>query len=380
MDFSDLTKYLDSLGEKFIPARELIVTRNHEVIYSHFSGFSDARKTKPLTGNEIYLLFSSSKIATCIGALRLVEKGLIKLEDKVSDYIPEYKSLNVLEDGKLRPAKTDLLVKHLFTMCGGFTYNRDTDNLKRFKNDKNATSLDVVRAIAKEPLAFDPGAHFEYSLCHDILGGLIEAVSGKTLDRYLKDEIFIPLDMKDTTFNLNDEQRKRLAVHYVYNSESGSLKTSDNLNHIFKISPLYESGGAGIYSTTSDYAKFADAIACGGTAYNGYEVLKPETVELYAKNWLDETCIKDFQTKTGHLGNGYGLGCMVLMDKKPRNYKCTPGVFGWGGMAGTKVVMDLKNKLSFYYSQEVEGGVKRAYEEHQHNVITNMLYEILGLD
>lgn len=105
-----------------------------------------------------------------------------------------------------------------------------------------------------------------------------------------------------------------------------------------------------------------------------------ETVELYAKNWLDETCIKDFQTKTGHLGNGYGLGCMVLMDKKPRNYKCTPGVFGWGGMAGTKVVMDLKNKLSFYYSQEVEGGVECAYEEHQHNVITNMLYEILGLD
>lgn len=380
MNFNDLTNYLDSLGDKFIPARELVVSRNHEVIYHHKSGFFDYRQTKLLTGNELYLLFSSTKIATCIGALRLVEKGLIKLEDKVSDYIQEYKSLNVLENGKLRPAKTDLLVKHLFTMCGGFTYNRDTENLKRFKEDEKATSLDVVKAIAKEPLAFDPGSHFEYSLCHDILGGLIEAVSGKTLDRYLKDEIFIPLDMKDTTFNLNDEQKKRLAVHYVYNAESGTLKTSDNLNHIFRISPRYESGGAGIYSTTSDYAKFADAIACGGTAYNGYEVLKPKTVEMYAKNWLNDTQLSDFQKKTGHLGNGYGLGCMVLTDRIPRHYKCPEGVFGWGGMAGTKVVMDLKNKFSFYYSQEVEGGVECSYEEHQHNVITNMLYEILGLD
>lgn len=378
MNFNDLTKYIDSLGEKFIPARELVVTRDHEVIYSHRSGFSDVQRTKPLIGNEIYLLFSSSKIATCIGALRLVEKGLIKLEDKVSDYIPEYKSLYVLEDGKLRLAKTDLLVKHLFTMCGGFTYN--TDNLKRFKNDEKATTLDVVREIAKGPLSFDPGEHFQYSLCHDILGGLIEAVSGKTLDRYLKDEIFIPLDMKDTTFNLNDEQKQRLAVHYVYKSASRSLETSENLNHSLKFSPLYEGGGAGIYSTTSDYAKFADAMACGGTAYNGYEVLKTETVEMYARNWLNDRQLSDFHTKTGHLGNGYGLGCMVLMDKKPRNYKCSLGVFGWGGMAGTKVVMDLKNKLSFYYSQEVEGGVGCTYEEHHHNVIANMLYEILGLD
>ena len=380
MNFKDLTEYLDSLGDKFIPAREIIVYQNHKVIYHHKSGFSDDELSKPLSGKEIYLIYSSSKISTCIGALRLVESGLLSLEDKVSKYLPEYENLNVLDNGEIRPAKTDLLVKHLFTMCGGFTYNKETETLKPFKNNKNATTQDVIRALAKDPLIFDPGTHFEYSLCHDILGAVIEVVSGKTLDKYLKDEIYRPLNMNDTTFHLNDEQKNRLAVHHVYNNENNTLNIGDNLFTEFHLSPNYESGGAGVYSTTGDYAKLVDAIACGGTAYNGYEVLRSETVAKLSRNWLDEVQLADFQQKTGHFGNGYGLGVMMLMNKKPRNYKCAEGVFGWGGAAGTKAVMDTKNQLSFYYSQEVIGGPECTYEEHQHNKIINMLYEILKLD
>lgn len=380
MDFKDLEKYIDTLGEKFIPARELIVYHDHKMIFHYKSGYADANQKKALTGKEMYLICSSTKIATCVGALRLVERGVLNLEDKVSKYLPEYEQLMVKEGEEMRPVKNDLLIRHLFTMCAGFSYDRHSEELKAFKEDYAATTRDIVRAWAKEPLLFEPGTGFYYSFCHDVLGGVIEVVSGKTLENYLKDEIFIPLDMKDTVFHLNEEQKKRLAVHYIYDAEKKCLFIGDHMEEEYLLSPKYESGGAGIYATTSDYAKLADAIACDGMAYNGYQVLKPETVAMYAKNWLDDKQLKDFQEESGHWGQGYGLGCMVLLDKKPRNWKCAEGVFGWGGKAGTKIMMDTKNKLSFYYSQEVVGGPECPYEEHQHNVILNMLYQILGIE
>ena len=324
------------------------------------------------------MIYSSSKVATCVGALRLVERGLLSLEDKVSKFLPEYASLCVKEEDTVRSAKKELLVKHLFTMCGGFTYNLKSEHLVPLKEDANATTRDVIRALAKEPLIFEPGTHFEYSLCHDILGAIIEVVSQKTLGEYLHDEIFAPLGMQSTTFHPSEEQKKRLSIHYVYNAKTGSLEEGDNLFTDYHLCSGYEGGGFGIYTTAEDYSKLADAIACGGTSYNGYEVLKPETVESFSRNWLDETQLRDFHDKMGHYGHGYGLGVSVLMDRKPRNFKCAEGVFGWGGAAGTKVYMDVKNKISIYYAQEVMGGPGGyTYEEHPHNKLLNMVYEIL---
>lgn len=170
MNFNDLTNYLDSLQEKYVPARELIVCREHEVIYHYKSEFADVEQTKRLTGEDIYLIYSSSKVATCVGALRLVERGILSLEDKVSKFLPEYANLCVKDGDTTRTAKTELLIKHLFTMCGGFSYNLKSEHLVPLKEDVNATTRDVIRALAKEPLIFDPGTCFEYSLCHDILG------------------------------------------------------------------------------------------------------------------------------------------------------------------------------------------------------------------
>ncbi len=368
-DWKELTEYLDSL-ESYVPDRELIVYKNHQKIYEYHSKNTD--------GNQLYLLYSSSKIATCVGALRLMEQGLLHLEDKVSDYLPEYAHLMVKDGETVRPAKEELLIRHLLTMCGGFSYERQTENLLPLKKDDSATTRDVVRAIAKEPLLFEPGTQFEYSLCHDILGGVIEVVSKRTLDTYLKEEIFLPLEMKDTTFHLSLEQKKRKVPHYVYHTDTQTVTSEDNEMMEYRLSPKYESGGAGIYSTSNDYIKLADALACGGTGWNGYEVLRPETVEMLKRNSLSEAVLKQFEQKMGHAGQGYGLGVMVLLDRKPRNWKSPEGVFNWGGAAGTKTFMDGKNQLSFYYAQEVMGGPACTYEEHQHNRIINMIYECLG--
>lgn len=381
MNFNNLTNYLDSLYDlKCIPARELIVYKNHEIIYHHMSGFSNQEQKKELNGKEIYLLYSSTKVSTCVAALRLIERGLLSLEDKVSDYISEFESLTVVEDGKERPSKTDLLIKHLFTMCGGFTYDLGSENLLRFKNEEDATTLDIVKAMAKEKLIFDPGTHWSYSICHDILAGVIEVVSGKSFEQFLKEEIYLPLEMYDTAIHLNDEQKERRVVHYIYDSQRNCVNAKKNFSHEFLLSPNYESGGAGVYSTTSDYAKLCDALACGGTAYNGYQVLKPETVELLSKNCLNEIQLKDFHDLHGHLASGYGLGVMMLLDKTKMNLKCANGIFGWGGMAGTKVFIDTKNRISIYYSQEVVGGPECSYQEHQHNVIADMVYQTLGIE
>lgn len=124
--------------------------------------------------------------------------------------------------------------------------------------------------------------------------------------RYLKDEIFLPLGMKDTVFHPNEEQKRKLVTEYVYHEDTDSLSTRDNLFTEYRLSPNYDSGGAGLYSTTEDYEKLADAIACGGTGWNGYEVLQSETVALYAQNRLDDRLQKEFEQKAGHAGQGYG--------------------------------------------------------------------------
>ena len=198
------------------------------------------------------------------------------------------------------------------------------------------------------------------------------------MGEYLHDEIFAPLGMHSATFHPNNEQKQRLIPFYIYNQETGSLEARDKMFTDYHLCANYEGGGFGIYTTAKDYSKLADAIACGGTAYNGYEVLKPETVDMFRDNWLDEEQLKNFHNKMGHYGHGYGLGVCVLMDKNPRNFKCAEGVFGWGGAAGTKVYMNVKNRISIYYAQEVMGGPGGyTYEEHPHNKLLNMVYEIL---
>lgn len=371
-----LKKYMDSLGDKYIPGRDVKVCQNHKEIFRYGSGYSDFDKKKPVSENDVYLLYSSSKLITCTGALRLIEAGKLELSDPVFKFIPSFKNITVKENGNIRPAKTVMTIRDLFTMCGGLSYDK-TNNpyLKKISENDEASEAEVVSQFAKMPLDFDPGASFQYSFCHDVLGAVIEVISGKSLNDYLTDEIFKPLEMSNTGFHLSEKMSENRVAYYSFDNENKTLSKGSDGSY-FKLNKKYESGGAGIYTTVDDYSKFADALACKGTGFNGYRLLRPQTVEAFGTNQLNANQLKAFEEKTGHLGHGYGLGVSVLMDKKPRHFNCPVGTFGWGGAAGTRVFIVPEYNLSVFYAQEVEGpACSPVYEEHQHNVIINIIFE-----
>lgn len=377
MNFEPITNYLDSLDEWDIPARDLSIWQDHRQIYRHRSGYTDGA-ARPVSAQDIYWQYSTTKLLCCTAALRLIEQGLLSLESAVEEYLPAFGKLTIQEaNGQIHPAKGKMTIRHLMTMTGGLDYRTDTPELLALSGKENSGNEEVATAIAARPLSFEPGTDFQYSLCHDVLGMVIAVVCQKTLGGVMKEEIFQPLQMNNTGFFPTHEQRKHFTGHFQFDSAAGRAVTVPH-QRPFAFTPCYESGGGGLFSTVDDYIRFADALACGGIGYNGYRLLQPESLRLLSENQLSEYQLRRFQEKTGHLGNGYGLGVMTLMDQTPRHYRCPIGTFGWGGACGTKVYVDPRNRISIYFAMEATGGRQcEKYEEHPHNRLVNLFYTAL---
>jgi len=212
----DLAKFIES---KNIPSADVIVYHNHKEIYRHTCGSKDSAGKIPLKGDELYFLYSATKPITCVAAMRLVERGIISIEDPVSKYIPEYASLTYRDGDEIKKCRNVMTVRHLFAMRGGLTY--DLNGMIPYKEliaeAPDADTLTVVKSFAKSPLAFEPGTQYKYSLCHDVLGAVIEVASKMKLSEYLKKEIFEPLGMTRTTFDYTDGMLSQFAAQYRYN-------------------------------------------------------------------------------------------------------------------------------------------------------------------
>lgn len=375
MNFNSLEKYLKELSDSYVPSLGLKIMKNHKELFSFVSGFSDAQRTKKTEIDDVYLLWSMSKVITAVAVLRLIEKGKLSLSDTLDRFFPEFKNAFYFENGKKITVKRAPDIFELLTMTAGFTYDVDTDNLKRFIGT-DADTQTVIKALANEPLKFEPGTHFCYSLCCDVLGAVIEKVTGMRYGEYLKKEIFDPLQMFDTGFHLNDDMKRRRSATFKMDK---AAKKSYPINErpVYLLSAAFEGGGAGLFSTLPDYAEFADALACGGTAFNGYQLLKKETVDEMSKNHLGGVQLNDFVTSTSHFGHGYGYCVSVLMEKK-YDFHCPLGVFGWGGAAGCRTFIDPKNHISITYVQEVMDMDTGEYMTHPHNMILNLSYDCIG--
>ena len=182
MDFSPISNYIESFvrTEKGVPACEVEIRKGHEVLFRYRSGHSDADGTKPLTGNELYNLYSCSKPMTCAAAMQLVEQGKLGLEDSVSRYLPEFAEPYMLKDEQRIPATKAMTIRHLFTMTAGLDYNLRTQHiLSLIEENPHATTREIVSRIARAPISFEPGERFQYSLCHDVLAAVVEVVSGE---------------------------------------------------------------------------------------------------------------------------------------------------------------------------------------------------------
>ena len=237
----------------------------------------------------------------------------------------------------------------------------------------------VAETLASWPLAFEPGTHFRYSFCHDVLAAVLEAATGKSFPDILQEELFTPLGMKDTGFALNEEQRTRLAPEY-YNFDGKTEKARQVLYREgldMGFGPRYRSGEGGLMSTVSDYAKLAAMLGNNGVTAGGRRILSPEAIRAMQTNEQTAEGLLDFEEMGGwsKAGYGYGLGVRTLMDRERAGALSRPGEFGWDGMLGCYVLADPASKVGIFYAQQENG----TPWYHWHGMIREFTYAaILG--
>lgn len=393
MNFKNLEELMNQFVSKgYAPGNTMKVYLDNRLVFDYSCGYSDIDKKLKMTGDEYFNLYSCSKIATVTAALQLLEKGTISLNDPLYEYIPEYKSMYIKTDnGEVIKAKNDIKIINLFNMTAGFTYNINTDGIKKAQELSHGKmdTVVVARCIASDPLSFEPGEKFQYSICHDVLAGLVSIVSGKKFRDYVKENIFDPLDMNSSVYHLTDEIENRMATQYQYEPENGGgtddiveTQISGNekmgtykdvgLKNTLVLGDEYDSGGAGIISTVSDYVKLAAALSNYGLGFTGERILSPSTVDLMRTNTLNENQIKTFNWKQ-LAGYGYGLGVRTMVDRVKGNSLSNIGEFGWGGAAGASVYIDPKIGLAAVYAKHT----LNPREEYYQPLVRNVLYSCL---
>ncbi len=373
MNFKKLDDFLEDMPSRGFPSCEIAVSIDGSEVYHRAVGFADAAKTRPASDKDLYWIYSTTKVITCIAAMRLVEEGRLFLDDPVSKYIPEYADVFMeSETGERIKPQGEMKIWHLFTMTGGLTYDLPTPALMKVTTIHDDT-LAIVRALPVDPIKFEPGTRYRYSLCHDVLGGVIEVVTGMKLSEYFNALFFAPLGLTDIGFRPTDEQRKRFASMYKY--EMGTARAVEiPLESELEMLKNFESGGGGLFSSVSDYLKIISAIACLGTAKNGHQILKPETVEKLKINYLCDAARNDF-IKHNHYGYGWGLCGRVHMDPVVSLSPSPIGEFGWNGAANAYALMDTDNRLAIFYASHVLGA-GYGYDV-AHPKIRDLVYEAI---
>ena len=337
--FEKLEKLMDGFLEQKVPGYDCVIYKDGKCIYRHSNGYADLENKLPIKGDERYNIYSCSKVITCTAALQLYEKGLFDLDDTLSKYLPEFEHMTVEAEGEILPAKNSITIRHLFTMTAGLNYDRDTYWIKKGIEETGGKcpTREMMKYIARMPLHFEPGTHYCYSLCHDVLAALVEVLSGERFGEYVRKNIFVPAGMTKTTFNLPDDELDTVAINYKYYPETDELKPMGrNIQEGFKFGSEYESGGAGCVSTVDDYIKFLEAL-------RKCILLKRETIDLMQTNQLSESQLKEYWKED----YGYGLGVRCPIEGQPNTD------FGWGGAAGAKLAIDMVHNVTMFYVQHV---------------------------
>lgn len=355
-DFLDY--YLPMLG---VPGSDTVIYQNHEEIFRHQSGFDNLKYRTPVRPDAIYTIYSCTKIATCVAALQLIERGEILINDPLHVYFPEFKNLTVARkgaDGKIRTEKVkkSILIRDLFSMTSGLDYNIRRSGIERVKQETEGQcpTLSIVRALADDPLLFEPGERYNYGLSHDVLGGIVELISGMKLGDYMKKHIFEPLGMKDTTFDITPQSYERLACQYDYDSVGRCAIEVLKDSNAFRFGPEYQSGGAGLLSTVDDFILLTDALANGGVGKNGNRILSSASVKLLTSSSLTKEQLAYFEY-SHNIGYDYGLGVRIMRDPAKAGSLIPKGAFGWDGKKMCLSVSDPENRIAIFHAESIDG-------------------------
>jgi len=324
----------NSFLEMGIPGFDMIVYRDGQEVFRYFGGCSDREAQIPINGKERYYLYSCTKPITVTCAMQLFEQGKFSLDDLLSDHMPAFKNMKVRTEDGLVDAKEPIRIRNLFTMTSGFGANRK----ELLSGYPDPTLQEALEVYARSPLLFQPGQRYQYGISHDILGGLIELWSGQSFQNYAKAHIFDPLGMQDSTLHLPAEELHKVAALYEYNKAEGTIDRVPFSGH--PGGKKYVGGGFSCVSTVKDYICFCEALRTGEA------LLKRETVDL-----INQIHLTPEQQLTYHKGVGthsYGLGMRVA---KPGSGHYD---FGWSGMGGAFMAVDIPNGVTMFYCQHVK--------------------------
>ena len=356
-DFLDY--YLPMLG---VPGSDTVIYKDHEEIFRHTSGYDNLKYRTPMRKDALHHVYSCTKIVTCVAALQLIERGEILINDPVHVYFPEFKNLQVARrttDGKVRveKAKTPMLIRHLFTMTSGLDYSvrRSAIDRVRKATDGRCPTLDLIRALPEDPLVCEPGERYVYGLSHDVLGGIVELISGMKLGDYMRKNIFDPLGMKDTTFEIGQHNYERIASQYEYDNTGRCAIEVLKDSNVMRFGSEYQSGGAGLLSTVDDFILLTDALANGGVGKNGARILCRASVELLNVSCLTPEQQPFFEVGAQNIGYDYGLGVRSMRDPAKAGSLVPKGAFGWDGKKMCLSVSDPKNHIAIFHAEEIDG-------------------------
>jgi CubicO group peptidase (beta-lactamase class C family) len=340
----------DYVREGVTPRAVTFVARHGKVVHYKAFGWTDIEKKEVVELSSIFRIASQTKALTSVGLMMLYEKNKFMLDEPVSKYIPEFKNPQVLlkinpKDSSFtsRPAKREITMRDLLSHTSGIPYGNEIfakAHIPGVNSLEQLTIGEVVKKIAKLPLVHDPGESFTYGLNTDVLGYLIEVLSGLPLDEYMKKELFEPLDMKDSYFYLPDDKASRLVTLYSKDSMTDPLyvcKNLSNCSYPVAGAKTYFSGGAGVVGTIQDYANFCKMLLNGGS-FNGTQLLGRKTIDLMRTNQIGDNDV------WGN-GNKFGLGFELNTEKSTAKFPGSVGSFNWGGMYNTDYMMDPTEDL-----------------------------------
>ena len=350
---------------------QVMVARHGHVAYFKSFGNMDRERKKPLADDTIFRLYSMTKPITSVALMSLYEQGHFQLNDPVSRFIPAWREHKVWVSGvgaemETAAPNSPMTMRHVLSHSGGLTYgatNHPVDRVYRevgVTRSDGATLASFAEKLAKVPLRYSPGERWMYSFSTDVCGYLVEAISGKRFDQFLQQNIFDPLDMKDTSFFVAPRKRDRFAANYERQPDKTLKLIDDPERSTYLKEPSFFSGGGGLTGTTADYFRFCEMLRRGGEL-DGARILGPRTIELMTKNHLaggrdlTQMAIEGF-SETANEGVGFGLGFATTLDTV-KSGSIAAGDFYWGGAASTIFwVDDVEDLVVVFMTQLMPSG------------------------
>lgn len=368
-----------------VPGGAFLIAKEGKVIYNQNFGYRNSKKEQAYQDGDIYRLASMTKAVTCVGVMQLFERGKLKLDDPVHKYIPAFKDQVVLDqfdpaDSSYTtvPVEKDVTIRNLLTHTSGIVYGsfnpgklmavyEKFDMNVGFSHETWSTE-EWINRLAKVPLAHQPGAKFSYGLSMDVLGRVIEVVSGMSLDKYFQQNIFDVVGMKDTHFYLPESKFDRLVG--VYTNLGGTFKTVEEIGMAAQVDYPKKgprnvfAGGAGLSATTMDYAIFINTLVNGGG-----DLLKKETLAEMSRDQMPGIVTDYNPAIANRIGSSFALGFTVYLDSPTKRSPKSPGTYEWGGYFNTKFFIDPKEKMVFVGMTQMAGFNANAFWEDMYKLI-----------